>query len=136
MFLFSPPKFIRLNRSGFNTTTNLEIGLVVFGKLWLTYFAWIFSSPFTTGCQHQISMGQNHVKDCPMGTYKLHGFRACKPYLVGLENLCFSMGWDEVQRFPIRNFLSQWLTGFELLGIPYVVGKIKFKLFFQGPLAK
>ena len=25
---------------------------------------------------------------------------------------------------------------FELLGIPYLVGKIKFKLFFQGPLAK
>ena len=25
---------------------------------------------------------------------------------------------------------------FELLGIPYSVGKIKFKLFFQGPLAK
>ena len=31
--------------------------------------------------------------------------------------------------------LSQWLTGFELLGIPYL-GKTKFKLFFQGPLAK
>ena len=25
---------------------------------------------------------------------------------------------------------------FKLLGIPYLVGKIKFKLFFQGPLAK
>ena len=32
-------------------------------------------------------------------------------------------------------FLSQWLTGFKLLGIPYLVGKIIFKLFFQGPLA-
>ena len=31
--------------------------------------------------------------------------------------------------------LSQWLN-FKLLGIPYLVGKIKFKLFFQGPLAK
>ena len=27
-------------------------------------------------------------------------------------------------------------SGFELLGIPFLVGKIKFKLFFQGPLAK
>ena len=24
-------------------------------------------------------------------------------------------------------------SGFKLLGIPYLVGKIKFKLFFQGP---
>ena len=31
--------------------------------------------------------------------------------------------------------LGQWLN-FKLLGIPYLVGKIKFKLFFQGPLAK
>ncbi len=40
-------------------------------------------------------------------------------------------------RIEKKHFLlSQWLTGFELLGIPYLVGKIKFKLFFQGPLAK
>ena len=30
---------------------------------------------------------------------------------------------------------SQWPT-FKLLGITYLIGKIKFKLFFQGPLAK
>ena len=35
----------------------------------------------------------------------------------------------------IFSLLSQWLT-FKLLGIPYLVGKIKFKLLFQGPLAK
>ena len=30
------------------------------------------------------------------------------------------------------HLLSQWLTGFELFGIPYLVGKIKFKtLFFR-----
>ena len=28
--------------------------------------------------------------------------------------------------------LGQWLTGFELFGITYLVGKIKFKLFFSG----
>ena len=35
---------------------------------------------------------------------------------------------------PTRSIflLGQWLTGFELLGIPYLVGKIKFKLFFSG----
>ena len=27
-------------------------------------------------------------------------------------------------------------SGFKLFGIPYFVGKIKFKLLFQGPLAK
>ena len=32
--------------------------------------------------------------------------------------------------------LSQWLSGFKLLGIPYLVGKRKFKLLFQGLLAK
>ena len=37
---------------------------------------------------------------------------------------------------PVATLLSQWLTYFKLLGIPYLVGKIKFKLFFQGPLAK
>ena len=31
-----------------------------------------------------------------------------------------------------RLWLSQWLT-FKLLGIPYLVGKIKFKLWFHGP---
>ncbi len=31
--------------------------------------------------------------------------------------------------------LSQWLN-FKLFGITYLVGKIKFKLFFQGPLAE
>ena len=32
--------------------------------------------------------------------------------------------------------LGQWLTGFKLFGITYLVGKIEFKLLFQGPLAK
>ena len=31
--------------------------------------------------------------------------------------------------------LGQWLN-FKLFGITYLVGKIKFKLFFQGPLAE
>ena len=31
--------------------------------------------------------------------------------------------------------LGQWLN-FKLFGITYLVGKIKFKLLFQGPLAK
>ena len=40
------------------------------------------------------------------------------------------------QKFPVQypqvsvDLLSQWLT-FELLRIPYLVGKIKFKLFFR-----
>ena len=33
------------------------------------------------------------------------------------------------------DLLGQWLN-FQLLGITYLVGKIKFKLLFQGPLAK
>ena len=32
--------------------------------------------------------------------------------------------------------LGQWLNGFKLLGITYLVGKIKFIFLFQGPLAK
>ena len=40
-------------------------------------------------------------------------------------------------RFPIRNDESYLANGqpFKLLGITYLIGKIKFKLFFQGPLA-
>ncbi len=34
-----------------------------------------------------------------------------------------------------RNLLGQWLN-FKLFGITYLVGKIKFELFFQGPLAE
>ena len=37
--------------------------------------------------------------------------------------------------FICCNSLSQWPT-FKLLGTTYLVGKIKFKLFFHGPLAK
>ena len=35
-----------------------------------------------------------------------------------------------------NHLLSQWPTGFKLLGITYLVGKIEFELFFHGPLAK
>ena len=38
---------------------------------------------------------------------------------------------QQKQRKTILFLLSQWLTGFELLGIPYLVGKRKFKLFFR-----
>ena len=37
------------------------------------------------------------------------------------------------------NYIDSYLANgqpFKLLGITYFVGKIKFKLFFQGPLAK
>ena len=34
-----------------------------------------------------------------------------------------------------RILLGQWLN-FKLFGITYLVGKIKFTLFFQGPLAE
>ena len=37
--------------------------------------------------------------------------------------------------FMMFHLLGQWLN-FKLFGITYLVGKIKFKLFFQGPLAK
>ena len=40
-----------------------------------------------------------------------------------------------ITNYRFGYFLGQWLT-FKLLGIPYLVGKIKFKLLFQGPLAK
>ena len=38
-------------------------------------------------------------------------------------------------KFYYGILLGQWLN-FKLLGITYLVGKIKFKLYFQGPLAK
>ena len=46
------------------------------------------------------------------------------------------LGWSPTT-FPkgSLNLLGQWLN-FKLFGITYLVGKIKFKLFFQGPLAE
>ena len=44
------------------------------------------------------------------------------------------MDWCHQKLEVHLNFdlLSQWLT-FKLLGIPYLVGKVKFKLLFHGP---
>ncbi len=58
----------------------------------------------------------------------------------------FQMGWNHQLVFTynlilllhprkLTYLLGQWLN-FKLFGITYLVGKIKFKLFFQGPLAK
>ena len=47
---------------------------------------------------------------------------------------------DEIENSKMigDSYVSYLANGkpFELLGIPYLVGKIKFELFFQGPLAK
>ncbi len=43
------------------------------------------------------------------------------------------MNWSYL--LPSLNLLGQWLN-FKLFGITYLVGKVKFKLFFQGPLAE
>ncbi len=48
------------------------------------------------------------------------------PIGIGL----FGSYWDPYNLF----LLGQWLN-FKLFGITYLVGRIKFKLFFQGPLA-
>ena len=41
----------------------------------------------------------------------------------------------QVFEIAVGHLLGQWLN-FKLFGITYLVGKIKFKLFSQGPLAK
>ena len=40
-----------------------------------------------------------------------------------------------VHEWKLQNWLSQWPT-FKLLGMTYLIAKIKFKLFFHGPLAE
>ena len=40
---------------------------------------------------------------------------------------------DDVRSKTVEFLLSQWLN-FKLFGITYLVGKIKFKLFFQGSI--
>ena len=48
----------------------------------------------------------------------------------------YSESWGTVSiLMSTLHSLSQWLN-FQLFGITYLVGKIKFKLFFQGPLAE
>ena len=65
-----------------------------------------------------------------------HHPRAWHESLSGIKGKFYLKFCCKEQTLPRNYLLSQWLTGFELLGIPYLVGKIKFKLFFQGPLAK
>ena len=43
--------------------------------------------------------------------------------------------WKKWMVMNMLYLLGQWLN-FKLFGITYLVGKIKFKLFFQGPLAE
>ena len=46
----------------------------------------------------------------------------------------FQRGWFNHQlENPMNNLLGQWLN-FKLFGITYLVGKIKFKLFFSGSI--
>ena len=53
-----------------------------------------------------------------------------------VDHSCSTMTctWDHSLRFCFV-LLGQWLN-FKLFGITYLVGKIKFTLLFQGPLAK
>ncbi len=60
-----------------------------------------------------------------LGRYGRH----CESWADWAVFLTRAPGW-------LFHIVGQWLTGFKLLGIPYLVGKIKFKLLFQGPLAK
>ena len=55
---------------------------------------------------------------------------------LGSRDVKFTYIYHKIQVNVNVALLSQWLTGFKLLGIPYLVGKIKFNVFCQGPLAK
>ena len=61
----------------------------------------------------------------------------CKRVLISMSKMRWK-SWPLATSTPEIPFflLSQWLNKLELLGITYLVGKIKFKLFFQGPLAE
>ena len=56
-----------------------------------------------------------------------------------VRGTCWSSmgGWGYLELMAVMfcYLLGQWLN-FKLFGITYLVGKRKFKLFFQGPLAK
>ena len=54
----------------------------------------------------------------------------CRPENVQKNGRSFPVFFDWY-----KCLLGQWLN-FKLFGITYLVGKIKFKLFFQGPLAE
>ena len=46
-------------------------------------------------------------------------------------------GWGFLQKAGVIKLTWPMTdSGLKLLGIPYLVGKVKFKLLFQGPLAK
>ena len=58
--------------------------------------------------------------------------------LVGkLPRLVWKIGWNLPGKFVLERFLLWPMANLlNFSGIPYLVGKIKFKLLFQGPLAK
>ena len=55
--------------------------------------------------------------------------------LTSYSSLAVSLAGLKSWNQALYILLGQWLN-FKLLGITYLVGKIKFKLFFQGPLAE
>ena len=68
-------------------------------------------------------------KNVSFGVFPLLGFSWC--FVTD-----FLEFWDDYTHVMAKLYwLSQWLT-FKLLGITYLIGQIKFKLFFRGPLAE
>ena len=76
------------------------------------------------------------VQRCRCSNGKFETWSALPPELV--LTLYISPHFKIQEEISIGSMVPYLANGkpFELLGIPYLVGKIKFKLFFQGPLAK
>ena len=71
--------------------------------------------------------------------WKVHAFGLVFPMTPVVSTLRTPFNPWKNEGFSTPNIWVTYLANgypFKLLGIPYFVGKIKFKLFFQGPLAK
>ncbi len=87
---------------------------------------------------HQITKALNDMRN--MWGISVRPF--CRRFYEAESQILWGRKWgygcsSRMLEYVVSEFflLGQWLN-FKLFGITYLVGKIKFKLFFQGPLAE
>ena len=117
---------LKINMLNLKITQKIEIQIIIWSKLsffWGVQKMWKFSTFLVILAFHPF-----HLRSAIL-------FAAA--FAKRVSTVSWGQTMDGVnQKFPVQypqvsvDLLSQWLT-FELLRIPYLVGKIKFKLFFR-----
>ena len=124
-------------------TARVEVSstlIIQMGSLQMFAFTPWFRSPFLNGLMTQMWYLQflETMTSLPAeGTDDVYARRIC---LIRIKAEKVPLDAGEMVHLKMvlplyKHLLGQWLN-FKLFGITYLVGKVKFKLLFQGPLAK